>query len=55
MFLWLESLVNILLAWTGNFRHGEVGVLVGLERDGLIPVEEIEFVKGKLIAHIIVY
>lgn len=55
MFLGLKSLVDILLAGVGDFRHGEVGVLVGFEGDGLVPVEEVELVEGKLIAHIIVY
>lgn len=51
----LESEVRIEIGGVRDFRHGEVGIFVGLERDGLIPAEDVQFVKGKLIAHIILY
>lgn len=53
--LFLDGFVGIELNGFGDFRHGEVGVFIGLEGDGLIPAEEVELVKGKLITHIIVY
>jgi hypothetical protein len=55
LLLFFGGLVRNLVSRVGDFRHGEIGVLVALEGDGLVPIPEIELVKGKLITHIIVY
>ena len=51
----LESKVRVEIGGVGDFRHGKVGIFVGLERDGLVPAEDVQFIKGKLITHIILY
>lgn len=53
--LFLDGLVWIELNGVGDFRHGKVGIFVRLEWNRLVPAEEIDLVKGKLITHIIVY
>lgn len=53
--LLLDGLIGIEGNGLGDFGHGEVGVFVGLQRDGLVPTEEIDLVEAKLITHIIVY
>ena len=44
----LESEVRIEIGGVRDFRHGEVGIFVGLERDGLIPAEDVQFIKETL-------